>query len=183
MDRRARPRRKAIAAVELALLLPLLTGFLLGIWEVGRYIDATIVLQGAAREGARQAAAGSRIDPTTGVLTGVYATQPTSGGNVPDVQSIVTNYLAAEGCNTANVTVTYQNLDPTPSANGYPDKSDPYEANRLDHLRVTVTIPYKDIRWSPTQMFIDYNATVSATVDWNSMRDDAFSVNSTIPNN
>jgi Flp pilus assembly protein TadG len=176
-------RRRAIAAVELAILLPFLMTLLLGIWELGRFIDASIVVQSAAREGARIAAAGSRIDPTTGVLTNVYATPQPGSPPPPDVQTTVTNYLAGVGWPTANVTVSYQNLDPSPSVNGFPDKNDPYEANRLDHLRVTVTIPYQDVSWSPSQVFLNSTTILSYSADWNSMRDDPFTVNETIPNN
>lgn len=171
--------RSAVAAVELAFLLPFLMSLLFGIWEVGRYLDAMLILEGAAREGGRQAAAGSRIDSITGSMTLIYA-HPTDGQT--DVETAVKNYLARAGCKVDNVVVTYANTSSTPAPYPYTDKSDPYEANRLDQLEVTVSIPYNDVRWSPTQMFVKHNSVMSVKVVTFSMRDDVFQVNSTIPN-
>jgi Flp pilus assembly protein TadG len=179
--------RRAAATVELAVLLPLFMSLLFGIWEVGRFADAMMILQGGAREGARQAAAGSRIDPVTGLTTNIYAS-PQGGSSPPDVTTAVINYLQAQGCTTTNVTVTFTNLTPgastviNPSTGAtYADKNDPFKANRLDQLQVTVTIPYKDVRWSPTQLFINYNQVLTATVNFNSNLDLPFTVNTTIP--
>jgi Flp pilus assembly protein TadG len=46
-------RRRGDAIVEFALVLPILLLILFGILELGRVIDAWIVVQNAAREGAR----------------------------------------------------------------------------------------------------------------------------------
>jgi Flp pilus assembly protein TadG len=51
-----RPRQRGDAIVELALLAPLLVLMLFGVLELGRVVDAWIVVNNAAREGARQAA-------------------------------------------------------------------------------------------------------------------------------
>jgi Flp pilus assembly protein TadG len=51
----SRRRRRATAAVEFALLAPLLLMILFGILEVGRIVDAWLVVHNAAREGARAA--------------------------------------------------------------------------------------------------------------------------------
>jgi Flp pilus assembly protein TadG len=47
-----------IAAVEFAILLPLMLMFLMGIWEVGRMINVRQTLICGTREAGRQAAAG-----------------------------------------------------------------------------------------------------------------------------
>ena len=48
-----------MAAVEFAMILPVILTLLLGIWEVGRMIEIQQILYNAAREGGRQAAYGS----------------------------------------------------------------------------------------------------------------------------
>jgi Flp pilus assembly protein TadG len=126
-----------VAAVELAFLLPFLMTLLVGIWEVGRFADATIILQNAAREGARQAAAASRSDPVTGQTSYVWASTTSTGkpSGDPDVDSIVKQYLQAEACNTTNCTTSFQNLTPgactvdnISTGVPYTDKNDPFKA-------------------------------------------------------
>lgn len=59
-ERREEGERGA-AAVEFALVLPLLLALILGVVEVGRGWDAKLALTGAAREGARAAATGEDV--------------------------------------------------------------------------------------------------------------------------
>lgn len=173
-------KRRGVATVEFAVIFPFLLLLLFGIWEVGRYIDAQMMLEGAAREGARQAAAGSRRDPSTTELTYIYAT-PTSGQT--DVETCVKRWLSASGVNTTNVVVTYENLSPTLPVSPYTSKNHPFEANRLDQLRVSVSIPYADVRWSSTQFFMQSTAILSTSVLTYSNKDEPFSVDPNIPNN
>src|SRR5258708_40154497 len=51
-------RRPAVAALEAALVLPLLFILLFGVWEVSRMIQVAQAVSNAPREGARQASAG-----------------------------------------------------------------------------------------------------------------------------
>jgi Flp pilus assembly protein TadG len=51
-------RRRETAAVELALVLPLILTMLVGLWEVSRVIECQQTLFNAACEAARQAATG-----------------------------------------------------------------------------------------------------------------------------
>lgn len=67
--------RKGQAAVEMALVLPLLLLILLGILEFGRILSGWMVISNASREGARAAALGStntvieqRIDDASATL-------------------------------------------------------------------------------------------------------------------
>src|SRR5271165_5716575 len=57
LGRRPR-RRRATAAVELAVVLPLILTMLIGLWEVSRVVECQQILFNAAREAARQAATG-----------------------------------------------------------------------------------------------------------------------------
>jgi len=79
--RRKAPRDRGAAAVEFALLLPLLMLLVFGIVDFGRALNAQITLTQAAREGARLAALGE-----------------------PNVVS--STQAAATGLNPVNVTVT-----------------------------------------------------------------------------
>jgi Flp pilus assembly protein TadG len=53
---RAGGRQRGDAIVELALLVPIMMLMLFGVVELGRVVDAWIVVNNAAREGAREAA-------------------------------------------------------------------------------------------------------------------------------
>jgi Flp pilus assembly protein TadG len=131
-------RRRGVAAVEFAAILPLMLTLLVGIWEVGRMVEIQQVLTNAAREGARQAA------------TGQYTNA--------QVQTIVTQYLTVAGLPTTNVVVNVSDLT-TPA-------NDVSQAIYLDNIQVKVTIPYKDASWSLTSMFTSNATNLSSTVQW-----------------
>jgi Flp pilus assembly protein TadG len=78
--------RTGVAAVEFAILAPLILTLLMGLWEVGRLVEMQQVLTNAAREGGRAAA--------TGQMTNTQ------------VQAVITQYLAADGFPTGNVVIT-----------------------------------------------------------------------------
>ncbi len=59
----SRQQRRGVAAVELALLLPLILLLLMGLWEIGRAIDVQQLMSNAAREGGRQASTGMAAVP------------------------------------------------------------------------------------------------------------------------
>jgi Flp pilus assembly protein TadG len=98
---------RGAAAVELALVLPVLLLVLFGIIDFGRMLNAQLQLTEAAREGARAAALRqdptSRVQTATGGLTGVTA----------QVTTCPTNAVATQD---AVVTVTYQFQFVTPFA-------------------------------------------------------------------
>ena len=58
-------RRRGDAVIEFALLAPTLLLLLFGILELGRVLDAWLIVENAAREGAREAAALPTQDPTS----------------------------------------------------------------------------------------------------------------------
>ena len=95
------PRDRGAAAVEFALLLPVLLLLLFGIIDFGRLINAQITLTQAAREGVRLAALGqssatvqTRVTAAAGVLSPVTAT-------------VTTACTTAGAATDAVVTVTY----------------------------------------------------------------------------
>ncbi len=148
--------RRGVAAVEFAVLLPLLLLLLLGVWEVGRMVEVQQLLTNAAREGGRQA--------STGIRTAAQ------------VKDDVVRYLTQNGITSATASnVTVVNL--TSAA-----RSEPTQGEQLDQYRITVTIPFNSVRWILlNQITTAQNLTASA--DWYSMRDIPITVDPTIPLN
>ncbi len=153
MKRMKKQARRGTAAVELAVCLPLLAILIVGVWEVGRMVEVKQLLCNAVREGGRQAATG---------------TQTTA-----QVQQYVVNYLTTNGIKAATTDVTFQDLT-------NPGVTDPSGASQMDRLRVSVTVPYSNFRWSMLTQ-ITNNTSLSASADWFSMADTPISVNTTIP--
>src|SRR5215469_15927355 len=101
---------RGAAAVEFALLLPLLLLLVFGIIDFGRAINAQITITQAAREGARAHALG---DPDwrqrtvdAGVGLGLDPNDPSAGGNVADVADCPATGGALAG-DDAKIQVTY----------------------------------------------------------------------------
>lgn len=146
-------RRRGTAAVEFAFLSPVLLTLLLGIWEVGRMTHVQQLLTNAAREGGRQAAAGTKT--------------------IAEVQQSVLTYLNRAGIDTTGATVTLTNL-----TNGA--RSEPATAYQLDRFELTVTLPFNNVRWAMVNQITNVT-TLTATVGWVSMRDFPLSVSTTLP--
>src|SRR5688572_29508722 len=108
--------RHGAAAVELAVCLPLLLIVLIGLWEVGRMVQAQQLIANAAREGGRMAAAGQKDDAT--------------------IKQYVANYLTMNGI--PGVAVSDVTLTNMTSAS----RNNPHTAEQMDHFRVTVKVPY-----------------------------------------
>jgi Flp pilus assembly protein TadG len=146
-----RRERRASAAVELALTLPLLVTMVGGLWEVGRATEVQGIMANAAREAARQAA------------TGQYTNA--------QVQQIALSYLKVglidtTGTLTANAVVTVSNLN----APG----TDATAAVTLDPLQVTISMPFGDVRWINLRIVTDDPTTLSISVVWVSLKDVAY---------
>jgi Flp pilus assembly protein TadG len=139
--------------VEFAALLPVLILVLVGTWEVGRLVEVHQVLDAAVSEGARQAS------------TGVYS-------NAQAEQAVI-KYLAAAGLPTAHVTATVSNLT-------HP-ATDVSEAVQLDQIEVTVSIPFRDVRWSPATLVTSSATELAARTVWCSARAKDYPANVTPP--
>jgi Flp pilus assembly protein TadG len=147
-QRRVQPR-SGTAAVELAVVAPLVIALLVGLLEVGRMVQMNEIVSNAAREGARKA--------STGVNT--YA----------DVQTTVTNYLTRAGItNQTGLTVTVNNVT---QGNAGPS-FDPSTSFWLDQLQVSVTLPYSNVQLAPLPGTA--NAVISAQAVWFSNQDQAY---------
>jgi Flp pilus assembly protein TadG len=151
--RRPRALRRGSAAVELAVVMPMLMTMLFGIWEVGRMADAQQILDNAVHEGSRQAAAGQLA--------------------AADVQATVTNYVKTAGLSTTNLTVTVSDLT-TPG-------TDPVDATHLDRMQVTAVIPFKDVRYSTTRFFTSTSTNLTSTSIWYSTNQQSYPSTITAP--
>lgn len=92
----SKPRRRGAAAVEAALVLPMVITFLFGILEYGRYVMMLQILTNAAREGARYAV--EHTNPVT--IAGV-----TTGNATSDVTTVVTNAMAGQQLSSQSIQV------------------------------------------------------------------------------
>jgi Flp pilus assembly protein TadG len=135
--------RCGVAAVEFAILLPLIMALLFGTIEVGRLIEIQQIMSNAAREGGRQA--------STGQLTNAQ------------VQQVILDYLTAASIPTANATVTVTNL----TSSGV----DALRAAQMDQFQVNVSLPFSDVRWVALNWFVPANQVMSAQAVWCSLKD------------
>jgi Flp pilus assembly protein TadG len=166
-DRRHRPRR-GVAAVEFAFVAPILFTLMLGVWEVGRLIQVQQLVQNATREGARIAAQGQIVN-----ITGAFTQVQVNTGS-PNVFSTVQNFMQAAGLtNTTGLNVTFQFID------GDTSKTQPYQGVKGQRFRVTTTVPFSNFKW--TLLSLVGATEVKATVDWVSMADDPFTIDTSIP--
>jgi Flp pilus assembly protein TadG len=148
--------RCGIAAVEMAVVAPLVVGLLVGLLEVGQLVKVNQIVSNAAREGARAA--------STGVNT--YA----------NVQTTVANYLTNAGItNQSGLTVTVSDVT---QGNSGP-QFDPSTANWLDQLQITVTLPYSNIQLAP--LLIPPSTVISAQAAWFSNQDQPYPTSITPP--
>jgi Flp pilus assembly protein TadG len=156
--------RRGVVAVEAALVLTFVVPIMLGVWQVGRMVEMSRILQDAASEGARIAAGGYSNGTTVTVAV---------------VQTTVQNYLTAAGFPSAAVSgaqISVTNLSSDPW-------TDPCNALPLDPFSVTVTIPsgtaFKSLCWVAST--ITGVNQLSATVHWLSANDAHAVVNTTLP--
>jgi len=148
--------RRGTAAVELAVVAPLVVGLLVGLLEVGQIVKVNQIVSNAAREGARTA--------STGVNT--YA----------DVQTTVANYLTNAGItNQSGLTVTVSDL----TQGNLGPQFNPNTANWLDQLQITVALPYSNVQLVQTP--IAPGTVISAQAVWFSNQDQPYPTSITPP--
>lgn len=136
-------KRKGAAAVEMALVMPLVTILLLGIWEVGRLLEVNNILHNAVREGGRRASSG-------------YFSSA-------ECQQVVIDYVQSAGLPVTGLTVTVQNLT-SPGV-------DPKQAVQMDEYRVHATMPFNNLRWIGLDLVTSSSTMLNAESRWFSLRD------------
>jgi Flp pilus assembly protein TadG len=130
--------RRGTAAVEMAFVTPLIVTLLLGTWEMGRYVEIQQIISDAAREGGRQASSGQMTNS--------------------QVITAVTNYVKIAGLPTADLVVNVSNLTHA--------GVDVSQATALDQLQVSVSLPFKDVRWTTLKLVTSDTTSVTASVVW-----------------
>ena len=168
-------RRRGVAAVEFAAVMPFLLVLIIGIWELGRIIHVEAILNNAARDGARLAAQANIV-----TSSGTYTTIKYNTGT-PNFYSSITAYLKANGI-TDQTGMTIELQFVTTATGGAPTNStttDPYLGVKNQRFRVRITLPYQNVRW--TTLTLINPTTLSAETYWQNMNDDPFTLNATLP--
>lgn len=169
MTRQPRARRHAAAAVEFALVLPVLVVIITGLWEVGRIVHVQQVLSNAAREGGRVAAQSQTIN-STGSPTQIQVDSGT-----PNVKQTVLNYLRQANLDVewADLTVEFAFIS------GDTSKTQPHQGVKNQLFRITVRIPVSKVQWSALKL--SDVTQIEATVVWCCLADDPFTLDTTLP--
>jgi Flp pilus assembly protein TadG len=158
-------KRRGVAAVETAVVLPVLIILMFGLWEVGRLIQVTQVVNNAAREGGRYAAGG--------YVNGTPITTTM-------VQQAVRDYLSGSGFPAA----AYNGAQVQLTCNASPAWTNPSDALPLDPFEVKVTIPpgaaFDSLAWSVVTRITGVNQIVT-TASWRSLVDEKISVDANLP--
>jgi Flp pilus assembly protein TadG len=169
-------RRRGVAAVEFAFVVPLLLLLLVGIWELGRIINVQIILNNAARDAARLGAQANLVN-----TFGNY-TQISYGTGTPNIQGDVQAYLQAAGItNLSGLVIEFQFMQPATVGGTMPTatNADPYTGVKNQPFRVRVSIPYDNVRW--TSLSLINPTTLTAEAYWQCLVDDPFTINTTLP--
>jgi len=125
-------RDRGAAAVEMALVLPLLLVMVIGIIDFSRIFNGQIQLSQAAREGARIAALGA----PAGFSTTDVSTRTNAALTNPALQGGVAVTTTVDVVNISGATVT-------PNA---------VCADATNFSQVTISIPYGKIWWGPSTL-------------------------------
>ena len=152
---RSRSSRPGLAIVEFAMIAPIMVTILIGLWEVARMVEVQQYLVNATREGARQFSTGKKT--TT------------------QIQQAVVDYLTAKGITAATTNVTVTSVS-------NPGNTDPTVATQLDQWRVSVSIPFNNVRWIVMNQLTNVS-NLTAQSDWYSMKDIPLTVSGTVPLN
>jgi hypothetical protein len=97
----------------------------------------------------------------------------------PNVRDVVYQYLITAGLtNLAPEDVTVAFAFTAPNSQGA-TPTEPYRGEKNQPFAVTVTVPWDKVRW--VNLGLIRPATVSFTVSWQMLIDDAFTVNQSLP--
>ena len=171
----SRRRRRGVAAVEFAFVLPLLLLLLIGIWELGRILHVQTIMNGAARDAARLGAQANIVN-----TTGAYIQIKFNTGT-PNIDAGVRAYLKSNGISDlTGLVIEFQFVE---SVTGNTDVSstnaDPYKGIKNQRFRVRISLPYANVRW--TTLSVINPTTLTAEAYWQCMVDDPFTVDKSLP--
>lgn len=149
-------RRRGTATVELALVMTfIIVPLILGLWEMGRYVQVQQIVANSAREGARMAAQAVTIN-SQGANTEILRVVPNPSSNaakLPSVKAAVMQYLSGQGLSALryeDVDVDFEFLPQQSGDPAYPTGSTPgplglnvghpHQGIQNQRFRVRVTI-------------------------------------------
>jgi len=143
---------RGAAAVEMALVMPLLILMVMGIIDFGRIFNGEIQLSQAAREGARVAALGNFtvtnvIDRTKAALANPAFQGSLSFGTTGKLADCPTTPVSTSGCIVVGV-VPVDSTGPAAADGKVCAATDALTGNS----QVTVTIPYSKILFGPAKL-------------------------------
>jgi Flp pilus assembly protein TadG len=192
-----KPERTAVAAVELAVCLPIILMFFAGLLEVSRIVDVQEVAINASREAARDASLGQLQLANTSnwvanssiaynTLMYLQAAEPLGqafGQGQATSVAAASASLIPSGYTGYTVTITSSGqelftifyYDVTNTA-----VTDPTGASELDHFKIGLQIPYKLVSLSPMAT-ITGAVRLNTTLDWAAMVDSPFEITPTLP--
>lgn len=177
-----RTTRSGVAALEFAVVIPFLLVVILGVWEVGRYLEVQQGLDNSTREGGRQASTAKRTNAE--VASAVYqyllgvnsiVDNPTSlvSADTYTGKSLKRVYSGTTTGGTAYAfTIWVENLTAD---------RDALDALQLDVIRIKVSYPAQAVRWLSAGRFLPNGSTLDAQSEWCSMADVPLVVPTTIP--
>jgi Flp pilus assembly protein TadG len=153
MKSKSRQIRYGTATVEFAVALPVLATLFLGMCEVGRTLNATIIVEDAAAYGGRLASIGQSTNA--------------------QVKQAVLSSLAVAGLRTANAVVTISDLTQP--------GTDVRQASTMDKLEVDVTLPFKDVKWGVSGFIVHDSYLVTGKATFYSARVNPYPTNISTP--
>lgn len=172
--------RRGTAAVEFAVVLTfVLVPMMIGLWEMGRVVHVRQVVANGAREGARLAAQANTINSSGNATQIMAAVGPTNTAQTPNVKAAVMQYLSGAGLSKLkwdDVSVTFA------FTSGNTALTNPYQGSKGQPFAVTVTLNQAALDkclW--TALGLVKPSSISYTVNWQLLVDDAFTIDSNLP--
>ncbi|HEY4232061.1 MAG TPA: TadE/TadG family type IV pilus assembly protein [Lacipirellulaceae bacterium] len=153
MKSKTRQSRRGTATVEFAVVLPVLATLFLGMCEVGRALNATIIAQDAAAYGGRLASIGQSTNA--------------------QVKQAVLSCLTVAGLPTTNAIVSISDLTQP--------GTDVKQASSMDKLQVNVTLPFKDVKWGVSGFIVHDSYLVTGKAIFYSARVNPYPTNISTP--
>jgi len=127
-------RRRGAVALEYALTLPFLALIILGIIECGQLMSAQELMANAGREGGRLAVLGGST----------IGSNSSTGAN--EVNYRIRTYLDGSSIPSSAAQIAVTDLDNS-------GMTDLPQSASGDRIRVSITVPFKLISWSPSFFF------------------------------